>query len=109
MLPLHLTNFEIQRYYQNEPRFNAVYLINNLLKIKDEEYVININNYKSIGTCWIAFYMNGDNMRYFDSFRVENIPKEIKRFKGNRNITTNIFRNKYFLSTRTRFSNVCLL
>ena len=63
MLPLHLTNFEIQRYYQNEPRFNAVYLINNLLKIKDEEYVININKYKSIGTCWIAFYMNGDNMR----------------------------------------------
>ena len=36
--------------------------------------------------------MNGDNVIYFDSFRVEHIPKEIKKFIGNRNITTNIFR-----------------
>ena len=36
--------------------------------------------------------MNGDNVIYFDSFRVEHIPKEIKKFIGNKNITTNIFR-----------------
>ena len=36
--------------------------------------------------------MNGDNVIYFDSFRVEHIPKEIKTFIGNRNITTNIVR-----------------
>ena len=29
-MPLHpLTNFEIQKYYQNEPKFNAVYSRNN--------------------------------------------------------------------------------
>ena len=27
-----LTNFEIQKYYQNEPKFNAVYSRNNLPK-----------------------------------------------------------------------------
>ena len=32
MLPHPLTNFEIQKYYQNEPRFNGVYSKNNLTK-----------------------------------------------------------------------------
>ena len=30
--PHHLTNFEIQKYYQNKPRFNDVYSRNNLPK-----------------------------------------------------------------------------
>ena len=29
MLPHPLTNFEIQKYYQNEPEFNGVYSRNN--------------------------------------------------------------------------------
>ena len=43
MPPHHLTNFEIQKYYQNEPRFNALYSRNNLPKIQDGEYVINLH------------------------------------------------------------------
>ena len=36
LMPPHLlTNFEIQKYYQNEPRFNGVYSRDNLPKIKD--------------------------------------------------------------------------
>ena len=32
-MPLHpLSNFEIRRYYQNEPRFNEVYSRDNLPK-----------------------------------------------------------------------------
>ena len=39
ILPHPLTNFEIQRYYQNEPRFNGVYSRDNLPdKIKDGTY-----------------------------------------------------------------------
>ena len=30
MPPHPLTNFEIQKYYQNEPRFNGVYCRDNL-------------------------------------------------------------------------------
>ena len=36
--------------------------------------------------------MNGDNVTYFSSFGVEQIPKEIKRFINNKNIKTNIYR-----------------
>ena len=38
MLPNPLTNLEIQKCYQNEPKFNGVYLRNNLPKIKDGAY-----------------------------------------------------------------------
>ena len=34
--------------------------------------------------------VNGNNTIYFDSFGVEHFPKEIKKFIGNKNITTNI-------------------
>ena len=54
------TNFEIQNYYQNEPKFNGVYLRNNLTKIKDGAYVINLDEFKLIGTHWIALYVNGN-------------------------------------------------
>ena len=36
--------------------------------------------------------MNAENVRYFDRFRVEHIPKEIKKFKGNKNIIGNIYK-----------------
>ena len=74
-----LTNLEIQKYYENEHTFNGVYSTNNLPKIKDGAYVINLDDFKSIGTHWIALYVNGNNIIYFDSFGVEDIPKEFKK------------------------------
>ena len=78
-MPTHpLTNFEIQKYYQNEPRFNGVYSRDNLPEIKDGGYVINLDEYSDIGTHWVALYVNNNSVTYFDSFGVEHIPKEIK-------------------------------
>ena len=88
MLPHPLINFEIRKYYQNEPKFNGVYSRNNLPRVKDGAYIINLNKYKSIGTHWIALYVNGNNIIYFDSFVVKDIPKEIKKVIVNKNITT---------------------
>ena len=50
--------------------FNGVYSRNNLSKIKDGEYIINLDEYKSIGTHWIALYGNDNNVTYFDIFGV---------------------------------------
>ena len=56
MPPHPLTNFEIQKYYRNEPRFNGVFSRNNLpKKIKDGAYVINLDEYADVGTHWTAF------------------------------------------------------
>ena len=67
MPPHPLTNFEIQKFYQNEPTFNDVYSINNLPKIKDGAYVINLDEFKSIETHWIALHVNGNDIMDFDS------------------------------------------
>ena len=46
MPPHPLINFKIQKYYQNEPKFNGVFSRNNLpKKIKDGAYVINLDEY----------------------------------------------------------------
>ena len=87
MPPRSLTNFEIQKYYHKEPKFDDVYSRNNLLKIKDEAHIINLDEYKSIGTHWIVLYVNDNNVTYFDSFGVKHIRKEIWKFIGNKNIT----------------------
>ena len=77
MPPHPLTNFVRQQYHENEPKFNGIYSRNNLSKIKHQAYIINLDEYESIGTHWIALYANTKNVTYFDSFGVEHIPKEI--------------------------------
>ena len=63
-MPLHpLTNFEIQKYYQNEPKFDGVYTRNNLPKIKDGTYVTNLDEYSDIGTHWIVLYAQNNNVK----------------------------------------------
>ena len=92
-LPPHpLTNFEIQEYYQHEPRFNGVFSRDNLPNnIKNGAYVINLDEYHDIGTHWVALY--------FDSFGVEHIPREIMKFIARKKIITNIYRIQAYDST----------
>ena len=96
LMPPHpLTNFEIQKYYQNEPRFNGVFSRNSLpKKINDWAYVINLDEYAEVGTHWIDIFCNRNEIVYFNSFGVEHVPEEIEEFIGNKNIKTNIFRDK---------------
>ena len=90
-MPTHpLRNFEMQN--QNEFNFNGAYSRNKLPKIKDGAYVINLDAFKSIGIHLIALHANNSNITYLDSFRVEHTPKDIKKFIGNKNIITNIYR-----------------
>ena len=89
-----LTNFEIEAYYQNEPRFIGAYSRDNLPdKIKDGAYVTSLDEYSDIGTHWVALYVNNKTVTYFDSFGVEHIPKEVKKIIINKNIIANIFRH----------------
>ena len=91
MPPHPLTNFEIQKYHQNQPRSDGVYSRDNLPKIKDGAYSINLDGYSDIGTHWIDLYVLNNNVIYFDSFGVEHIPQEIKAFICNKNIEANIY------------------
>ena len=77
-------------------KFNGVYSRNLSPKIKDGAYVINPDEYKSIGTHWVALHVNDNNVTYFDGFGVEHISKEIQKFIGNKNIIANIYRIQAF-------------
>ena len=63
-----------------------------LKKLKNGAYVINLDEYADLGTHWIALYVKDNEVIYFDSFGVEHIPGEIKRFVGNKIIEKNVFR-----------------
>ena len=104
MIPPHpLTNFEIQKYYQDEPRFNGVFSRDNLHdKIKDGTYVINLDEYSDIGTHWIALYLFTNNVTYFENFGVEHIPREIETFIDKSTVVC-----KYIFKIKTYDSIIC--
>ena len=71
MPPHPLKSFEMQKCYQNEPKFNGIYSRSNSPKIKDGTCEMNLDEFESTETHWIGLYVNGENVTYFDSFRVE--------------------------------------
>ena len=102
MLPHPLTNFEIQKYYQNQPRFNGVYSRNNLpKKINDETYAINLDEYADVCTYWVALFSSRSEIVYFDSFGVEHVPEEIKELIRNKNIIA------FFFQVQANGSVIC--
>ena len=65
-----------------------IYVIICLKKIKNGTYIINLDEYADVGTHWTALYALNNHATYFDSFGVEHIPREIRRFIGNKNMQT---------------------
>ena len=68
-------NYEIQRYYQNEPKDDDVYSRNNLPIVKDDAYVINLNEYVNIRTHSVSIYVKDDQVMYCDCYGIEHVPK----------------------------------
>ena len=112
--PHPLTNFKIQEYYQNEPRFNGVFSRDNRPNtIKNGAYVINLDEYHDIGTHWVALYVQSTSVcdmyvnkkivTYFDSFGVEHIPKEIMKFINRKKIISNFYRIQAYDSIMCRY------
>ena len=61
MRPHPLANFNLQKYYQNESKFNGVYSRDNLPdEIKDWVYMINLDEYSDIGTHWVSLYLSNN-------------------------------------------------
>ena len=53
---------------------------------------MNIDKHESVGTNWIALYINENNVTYFSSFGVKSSLEEVKKIIGNKHIITNIYR-----------------
>ena len=66
-------------YFKNVKRFNEVFSRNNLPKLKNGAYVINLDHSENTGTHWVVIFLKKDEVIYFDSFGVEYIPKELMK------------------------------
>ena len=78
LFQLHtLSNIEITKDFNYEPRFNGVYSRDNLPKIKGDVYVINLNDKQSKGTHWVSLFIDKNTDVYFDSFGIKYIPQEV--------------------------------
>ena len=64
--------------------------------MRTETYIVNLDEYKSIGTRSITLYVNDGSATYFDSFGIEHIPKETKKINDDKNCIRNIFRMQVF-------------
>ena len=93
MVPLHpLSNIEIAKYFNYEPRFNGAFSENNLPRIKDGVYVINFKDNKIIGTHWVLLFIDRNKAVYFHSFGIKYIPPEVLNKIKVKPITHNMFR-----------------
>ena len=94
LMPPHLlTNYEIQKYYQNEKSLMVFFFRKSLPeKIKDGDYIINPDECAEVGIDWIALFCSRNEIVFSDSFGVEHVPEEIKEFNWNKNMKANIFR-----------------
>ena len=58
--------------------FGGVYSRNNLPKIKDQAYIINLDEFKSTGTHWIVLHVNHNNVLYIDSLTLNIFQKKLE-------------------------------
>ena len=93
LVPLHPSNnMEITNYFNYEPKFNGAFSRNNLSRIKDGAYVMNLDDKNSKGTHWISSFIDRNAAVYFVSFLIQYIPSEVLNKIIDKSITHKIFR-----------------
>ena len=70
----HLSNIEITKYFNYEPKFDGVFSRDSLPRIKD---LINLDDKQSKETHWVSLFIDIKAAVYFDSFGIEFIPEEV--------------------------------
>ena len=90
-LPI-LSNIKTAKYFNYDPRFNGVFSRDNLPRMKDGAYIINLNDKQSGVRRWVSFFIDRNIAVYFDSFGIDYIPQKVLRKIKDKSITHNIFR-----------------
>ena len=83
---------EITKYINNKLRFNGAFPRNNLFRIKDGVYVINLDDKKNKGTHWGSLFIDRNTCAYLEYFGVEYIPQDVLNKMKDKSITYKIFR-----------------
>ena len=87
-----MSNIKITKYFNYRHRFNGIFSRDNLTRIKNETFIINIDDKQSIGAHWVSLFTDRNTTMYFDSLSIEYIPQEVLIKIKDKSITHNIFR-----------------
>ena len=60
----------------------------NLPRIKNIAYAINLDDKQSRGTHWVSLFIDRNTAVYFDSFGIEHNPQDVLNKKTNQSYTT---------------------
>lgn len=80
-----LTDLDIKLFARKHiSNFRGVFMRDKLPKNvhHNECGIVNLDSYKGSGTHWVAYYKNGDQVEYFDSFGNLQPPIEIIKYLG---------------------------
>ena len=87
-----LSNIEITKYFSFEPKFIDIFSRDNLPRIKDGAYVMNLDDKRSIRISWVVLFIDKNKIVYFDSFEMKYILQDLLNKTKDKSITSNIFR-----------------
>ena len=87
-----LNNTKITNYFNYEARFTGIFSRNNLPKIKDGAYLINLDDKKRKGTHWVSLLIDRNTATCVDSFGIEYTLQEVLNKIRDKSITHNVFR-----------------
>ena len=71
-------------------------LVLEILQNRGWKQLLNLDKFKLIRNHGIAFYVNGSNIIYFDSFGVKHVPREVKKFSKSENAIANVNRTQAY-------------
>ena len=71
-------------------------LVLEILQNRGWKQLLNLDKFKLLRNHWIAFYVNGSNIIYFDSFGVKHVPREVKKFSKSENVIANVNRTQAY-------------
>ena len=89
-----LNSIEITKYFNYKPRFNSIFSINYLPRIKDGAYTINLDDKKSKRTYWLSLFIDRNTAVYFDFFVIKYVPQEVLNKIKVKSVTHKILKNK---------------
>ena len=97
------------KYFVNDCRFNGVFSRDNLPRIEDGAYMINLNDKQSKGTHWVSLFIDKHMAVYLEFSGIEYIQREVLSEIQDKSITHDIFRTQDDDSIRSGFYFVAFI
>ena len=107
LVPVHpFGKIEITKYSNYRPRFHNIFSRDNLPRINDNAYAINLDDKQSNGTHWVPLFIDKNTAVQFNSIWTGYNPQDALNEITDKSITHNIFRIQSDDSVMCEFNSI---